>query len=84
MLAQQGVDIKGVLKGSWDLVTRAISKVTVLILTYSLNEVLIPMILHLVAEWIHFTLFGIILLTLKIKVYTFWVLCTLQLSPSRV
>ena len=84
MLAQQGVDIKGVLKGSWDLATRAISKVTVLILTYSLNEVLIPMILHLVAEWIHFTLFGIILLTLKIKVYTFWVLCTLQLSPSRV
>ena len=26
----------------------------------------------LVAEWIHFTLFGIILPTVKLKVYTFW------------
>ena len=26
----------------------------------------------LVAEWIHFTLFGIILPTIKLKVYTFW------------
>ena len=26
----------------------------------------------LVAEWIHFTLFGIILPTTKQKVYTFW------------
>ena len=28
-------------------------------------------ICHLVAEWIHFTLFGIILPTLNLKVYTF-------------
>ena len=28
----------------------------------------------LVAEWIHFTLVGTILPTLKIKVYTFWAL----------
>ena len=28
----------------------------------------------LVAEWIHFTLFGLILPTIKLKVYTFWVL----------
>ena len=28
--------------------------------------------LFLVAEWIHFTLFGIILPTIKLKVYTFW------------
>ena len=27
---------------------------------------------YLVAEWIHFTLFGIILPTIKLKVYTFW------------
>ena len=26
----------------------------------------------LVAEWIHFPLFGIILATIKLKVYTFW------------
>ena len=26
----------------------------------------------LVAEWTHFTLFGIILPTIKLKVYTFW------------
>ena len=26
----------------------------------------------LVAEWIHFTLFGIILPTIKLEVYTFW------------
>ena len=26
----------------------------------------------LVAEWIHFTLFWIILPTIKLKVYTFW------------
>ena len=26
----------------------------------------------LVAEWIHFTLLGIILPTIKLKVYTFW------------
>ena len=26
----------------------------------------------LVAEWIHFTLFGIILPTIKLKVHTFW------------
>ena len=26
----------------------------------------------LVAEWIHFTLCGIILPTIKLKVYTFW------------
>ena len=26
----------------------------------------------LVAEWLHFTLFGIILPTIKLKVYTFW------------
>ena len=26
----------------------------------------------LVAEWIHFTLFGVILPTIKLKVYTFW------------
>ena len=26
----------------------------------------------LVAEWIHFTLFGIILPTIKLKVYIFW------------
>ena len=30
------------------------------------------MILSLVAEWIHFTLFGILLPTIKLKVYTFW------------
>ena len=28
--------------------------------------------LGLVAEWTHFALFGIILPTLKINVYTFW------------
>ena len=28
--------------------------------------------IHFVAEWIHFTLFGIILPTIKLKVYTFW------------
>ena len=28
--------------------------------------------LILVAEWIHFTLFGVILPTTKLKVYTFW------------
>ena len=28
--------------------------------------------LGIVAEWIHFTLFGIILPTIKVKVYTFW------------
>ena len=28
-------------------------------------------ILYLVAEWIHFTLFGIVLPTIKLKVYTF-------------
>ena len=28
------------------------------------------MIFYLVAEWIHFTLFGIILPTIKLKVYT--------------
>ena len=28
--------------------------------------------LNLVAEWTHFALFGIILLTIKLKVYTFW------------
>ena len=27
---------------------------------------------YLVAEWIHFTLFGIILPTIKLKVYIFW------------
>ena len=27
---------------------------------------------NLVAEWIHFTLFGIILTTIKLKVYIFW------------
>ena len=27
---------------------------------------------NLVAEWIHFTLFGIILLTIKLKVYNLW------------
>ena len=27
---------------------------------------------YLVAEWIHFTLFGVILPTIKLKVYTFW------------
>ena len=27
---------------------------------------------YLVAEWIHFTRFGIILATIKRKVYTFW------------
>ena len=26
----------------------------------------------LVAQWIHFTLFGIILPTINLKVYTFW------------
>ena len=26
----------------------------------------------LVAEWIHFTFFGILLPTIKLKVYTFW------------
>ena len=36
----------------------------------------------LVAEWIHFTLFGIILPTIKRKVYTFGGLCTLQLSAQ--
>ena len=34
----------------------------------------------LVAEWIHFTLLGIILPTIKLKVYTFWGLWTQQLS----
>ena len=29
--------------------------------------------INLVAEWIHFTLFGIILPTMKLKVYTFGV-----------
>ena len=29
-------------------------------------------LVYLVAEWIHFTLFGIILPTIKLKVYTFW------------
>ena len=29
-------------------------------------------ILILVAEWIHFTLFGIISPTIELKVYTFW------------
>ena len=28
----------------------------------------------LVAEWIHFTLLGIILPTIKLKAYTFWAL----------
>ena len=28
--------------------------------------------IYLIAEWIHFTLFGIILPTIKPKVYTFW------------
>ena len=28
--------------------------------------------LTLVAEWIHFTLLGIVLPTIKLKVYTFW------------
>ena len=28
--------------------------------------------LNLVAEWIHFTLFGKILPSIKLKVYTFW------------
>ena len=27
---------------------------------------------YLVAQWIHFTFFGIILPTIKLKVYTFW------------
>ena len=31
-----------------------------------------PYTLNLVAEWIHFTLFGIILATIILKVYTFW------------
>ena len=34
---------------------------------------------HLVAEWIHFTLFGKILPTIILKVYTFWGLGTQQL-----
>ena len=29
-------------------------------------------IVTLVAEWMHFTLLGIILATVKLKVYTFW------------
>ena len=35
--------------------------------------------LGLVAEWIHFTLFGIILPTIKLKVYTFWGLLNITL-----
>ena len=31
-------------------------------------------LLSLVAEWIHFTLLGVILPTIELKVYTFWVL----------
>ena len=27
---------------------------------------------NLVAEWIHFALFGVILPTIRLKVYTFW------------
>ena len=27
---------------------------------------------YLVAEWIHLTLFGVILPTIKLEVYTFW------------
>ena len=34
----------------------------------------------LVAEWIHFALFGIILPTLNLQVYTFWGLSTQRLS----
>ena len=34
--------------------------------------VIFVMELYLVAEWIHFTLFWIILPTIKLKVYTFW------------
>ena len=37
----------------------------------------------LVAEWIHFTLFGIILRTIKRKVYTFGGLWTQQLRPKQ-
>ena len=29
-------------------------------------------LVFLVAEWIHFTLFGVILPTITLKVYTFW------------
>ena len=32
----------------------------------------VGLLLNLVAEWIHFTLFGIILPTVKLNVYTFW------------
>ena len=38
-----------------------------------------PLILDLVAEWIRFTLFGIILPTIKLKVYTSWGLRIQQL-----
>ena len=38
---------------------------------------------YLVAEWIHFTLFGIILPTLKLKVYTFGGLWTQQLRTGQ-
>ena len=37
----------------------------------------------LVAEWIHFTLFGIVLPTIKLKVYTFWGLRTQQVRTSK-
>ena len=44
-----------------------------LALTYS-PKVLptVPRIPSLAAEWIHFALFGIMLPTIKLKVYTFW------------
>ena len=40
-------------------------------------------ILDLVAEWIHFTLFGIILPTIKLKVYTFWGLNPILPEPCQ-
>ena len=56
------------LGGSWVVVRGLIISVTIVIT--HIQGLITPLII-LVAEWIHFTLFGIILPTIKLKVYTF-------------
>ena len=56
------------LGGSWVVVRGLIISVTIVIT--HIQGLITPLII-LVAEWIHFTLFGIILPTLKLKVHTF-------------
>ena len=74
----------GVLIGLLDTERSNLPKYFSALMTYRENEVTKPgKKKHLVAEWIHFTLFGIILPTLKLKVYTFGGLSTQQLRTGR-